>query len=41
MDYHGTTVEGGGAVVIDKTKSCSVCCSRQTDVLNALEVDVK
>lgn len=41
QDYHGTTVEGGGAVVIDNLKVVAFVAKGQTDVLNALEVDVQ
>ncbi|MCC6818364.1 MAG: Omp28-related outer membrane protein [Bacteroidia bacterium] len=40
-DYHGTAVEGGGAVIIDDLKVVAFVANGQTDVLNAVEVDVK
>jgi hypothetical protein len=40
-DYHGTAVEGGGAVVIDNLKVVAFVAQGQTNVLNAIEVDVQ
>ena len=40
-DYNGTGTEGGGAVVIDDLKVIVFVTRGQTDVLNAIEVDVK
>lgn len=40
-DYHGTTTEGGGAVVIDNLKVVAFVAQGQTNILNAVEVDVQ
>jgi hypothetical protein len=40
-DYHGTTVEGGGAVIIDNLKVVAFVAQGQTNVLNAIEIDVQ
>jgi len=40
-DYHGTAVEGGGAVVIDNLKVVAFVAQGQTNILNAIEVDVQ
>ena len=37
-DYHGTTVEGGGAVIIDNLKVVAFVAQGQTNVLNAIEI---
>lgn len=41
QDYHGTNVEGGGAVVVDDLKVVAFVAQGQTNILNAVEVDVK
>jgi hypothetical protein len=40
-DYNGTGTDGGGAVVIDNLSVVVFITNGQTDVLNALSVDVK
>lgn len=40
-DYHGTTTEGGGAVIIDNLKVAAFVANGQTNILNAIEVDVQ
>lgn len=40
-DYNGTAVTGGGAVVIDNLKVVAFVAQGQTNILNAVEVDVK
>lgn len=40
-DYHGTNTEGGGAVVVDNLKVVAFVAQGQTNILNAVEVDVK
>jgi hypothetical protein len=40
-DYNGTTVEGGGAVVIDDLKVVVFVTRGRVDVLNAIEIDIK
>lgn len=40
-DYNGLGLEGGGAVVIDDLKIVAFVTNGQTDILNAVEVDVE
>lgn len=41
QDYNGTGVTGGGAVVVDDLKVVAFVAAGQTDILNAVEVDVQ
>lgn len=40
-DYNGTAVTGGGAVIIDNLKVVAFVSQGQTNILNAVEVDVQ
>ena len=39
-DYHGTSTEGGGAVIISDLKVVVFVTRGQTDVLNVIEIDI-